>query len=127
MKRLILVVSMAAFSIVGIAQESEQPREYDPHKLVKLQAENTCMVLASVSLHPSDYAALAIHIEPKTKGIIFPDREGYHVATVYPYRADGVSFACIFRDYRNNGLIQLVEFGEYGKDVEKFTTVKPLF
>lgn len=129
MKRLVLIVSIGAFSVVGTAQESEQAREYDAHKLVKLQAENTCMVLASVSLHPSDYSALVVHTEPKTKGIIFPDRDGYYVATFYPYRADGVAYYCIFRDWRNNGLIQLVEFGEANTKTgeETNTIVKPLF
>jgi hypothetical protein len=73
--------------------------------ILNRKAENSCLLLANVTLHTSDFRALAIHIEPETKGLEIPERDGYFIVTVYKYRADGVAFACVFRDCRTDGLI----------------------
>jgi len=127
MKRLLLTLALATLPAIGFGQD--EATEYKAHKLVKQKAENACLVLANISLHPSDYRALAIHTEPRTKGVVIPSAEGYHIATFYKYRADGIAFYCIFRDWRDGGLIQLVEFGHMNTESgeETITRVTSLF
>jgi hypothetical protein len=124
MRKLLLAAALL-LPLIGHAQDQS---EYQVQKLVKLKAENACLLLANVTLHTKDFRALAIHIEPETKGLEVPDRDGYFIVTAYKYRLDGVAFACVFRDFRTDGLIQLTEFGHVvdgGEDV--MTIVKPLF
>ena len=124
MRKLLLAAALL-LPLIGHAQDQG---DYQVQKLVKLKAENSCLLLANVTLHTKDFRALAIHIEPETKGLTFPERDGYFIATAYKYRTDGGVFGCIFRDFRTDGLIQLTEFGHVvdgGEDV--MTIVKPLF
>ena len=124
MRKLLLAAALL-LPLIGHAQDQG---DYQVQKLVKLKAENSCLLLANVTLHTKDFRALAIHIEPETKGLTFPERDGYFIATAYKYRTDGGVFGCIFRDFRTDGLIQLTEFGhavDGGEDV--VTIVKPLF
>jgi len=123
MRKLLLAAALF-LPLIGHAQDEG---EYQVQKLVKLKAENACLLLANVTLHTKDYRALAIHIEPETKGLTFPERDGYFIATVYKYRTDGGIFFCVFRDFRTNGLIQLAEFGHADSDQDKTNIVKPLY
>lgn len=82
MKKTILAV---ALSLPLFAFGQDEAKEYGAHKLIKQKAENSCTVLANITLHSTDYRAIAIHAEPKTKGVIIPYRKGYHIFTVYPY------------------------------------------
>jgi len=110
MKRLLL----AAALLLPLTGNAEVKGQYNIDKFTKMQAENICMTLASVTLHSNEYQGLVLHIEPKTAGIILPGREGYFVVTVYEYKKDGGAFGCVFRDFRTNGLIQLASFGHAG-------------
>jgi hypothetical protein len=114
---------LAAALLLPLTGNAEVKDQYNIDKFTKIKAENVCTTLASVTLHPSAYHALVLHIEPETAGLLLPDREGYFVATVYKYRTDGVTFFCIFRDFRTKGLIQLVEFGNIGGDTGDVTTI----
>ena len=119
---------LAAAFLLPIIGHAQDERECQVQKLVKLKAENSCLLLANVTLPANDYRALAIHTEPENFGVISPKRDGYFIFTAYKYRLDGVAFACVFRDFRTDGLIQLTEFGHVvdgGEDLA--TIVKPLF
>jgi len=105
---------LAAALLLPLTGNAEIKDQYNIDKFTKIQAENICLALASVTLHPSDYQALVLHIEPKTAGVLTPEREGYFVVTGYKYRKDGGVFMCVFRDFRTNGLIQLASFGHSG-------------
>ena len=109
-----LKLILAAALLFTLTANAEVKDQYNIEKFTKIQSENACLLLARVSLSARDFRALAIHIEPETKGVIFPEREGYFVATIYRYRKDGGSFMCVFRDFRTNGLIQLASFGHLG-------------
>jgi hypothetical protein len=124
MRKLLLAAALL-LPLIGHAQDQG---DYQVQKLVKLKAENSCLLLANVTLHTKDFRALAIHIEPETKGLTFPERDGYFIATAYKYRTDGGVFGCIFRDFRTNGLIQLISFGHVGGyEGDLSNTVKLLY
>ena len=105
---------LAAALLLPLTGNAEVKDQYNIDKFTKIQAENICLTLASVTLRTSAYQALVLHIEPETAGVLIPEREGYFVATAYKYRTDGGVFGCIFRDFRTNGLIQLISFGHSG-------------
>jgi len=110
MRKLILATAL----LLPLTGHAESKDQYNIDKFTKLKAENICRSLASVTLRTKEYHAMVINIEPITVGVLTPEREGYFVSTVYKYRKDGGVFGCIFRDFRTNGLIQLISFGHAG-------------
>jgi hypothetical protein len=119
---------LAAALLLPLTGNAEVKDQYNIDKFTKIKAENVCTTLASVTLHPSAYHALVLHIEPETAGFLLPEREGYFVATAYKYRNDGGTFGCVFRDFRKNSLIQLLSFGHIGgNEGELGNDIKPLY
>lgn len=127
MKSLPVMALALALPTLAAAQSSDQPGMYQPQKLVKEKAENFCSLLANINLRPADFRSISLHTEPKTFGVAESEREGFHIMVAYPYRADGITWACVFRDYRNNSLLQLVEFGHVGGGVDDMRQIKPLW
>lgn len=112
--RMALFILGAWFAAAAFAADPK-PEEYNAQKWAKESAESMCTLLAGVTLHPSDYKALVVHTESEVRAFVHDD--GYMIAVYYPYRVDGVAFACVFRDYRD-GTLQLQEFGAIKKGSE---------
>jgi hypothetical protein len=129
MKRLFFTLAMCVLPVISFAQESEDVRQYDIDKWVKSKAENSCLALANVVLPPDAYEAIILRTEAKTFAVVTHDYEGYTILVAYPYRQDGGTFHCSFRDYRRNKTIQLFQFGYMNKSTgeDTFTEVKPLW
>lgn len=127
MKLLPVITLALTLPTLAVAQSPDQEGMYQPQKLVKDKAENFCELLANINLHPEDFRSITLHTEPKTYGIAESDRDGYHILVTYPYRTDGVNWACVFRDYRQGALLQLVEFGLIGGEQEEMRIIEPLW
>ncbi|MCE0757929.1 hypothetical protein LWH94_01800 [Marinobacter sp. G11] len=127
MKLLPVIALALTLPTLAAAQSPDQEGMYQPQKLVKDKAENFCELLANINLRPQDFQSITLHTEPKTYGIAESDRDGYHILVTYPYRTDGVNWACVFRDYRQGALLQLVEFGLIGGEQEEMRIIEPLW
>lgn len=123
MKRL-LKLSFAVFLGLSQISSAEEAYSYEPGKMIESKADLHCQSLASMSLSMQDVLAISVHTKPK---IIGSGHNGKKIVAVsYPYRRDGISFACVFYDY-TNGQLQLIEFGHVGRGEEVVTKVNPLY
>lgn len=127
MKRLVLTAAVLIFPALAIGQQGDEVREYNAQKITKQRAETACEILAGINLHPKDHRAITLHTEAETLTIAAPEREGYQIVVTYPYRTDGVRWVCVFRDYRDNALIQLMEYGQYGGGTDDIRIIEPFW
>jgi len=103
---------------------AEEQYRYEPGKLVEKKADLYCQSLASISLGIQEMVSISVHTKPKFIGTAHNGKKV--IAVSYPYRSDGIKFACVFYDY-TNGQLQLLEFGHAGPKVDDITKVKLLY
>ena len=115
--RVILILMLALIS------SPSNSKDYEVSKITESQAELNCRILAGIQLHHQDFSNLAIYSKPKITGVAIAGKK--HVAVVYPYRNDGVSYICLFKNF-TLGRLQLIEFGHASSDGPAKTTVTNL-
>ena len=121
------IAKTLALTVMMFSPQSSIAKEqyrYEPGKLVEQKAELYCQSLANMSLGMQETVSISVHTKPKFVGTSHNGKKV--IAVSYPYRRDGITFACIFYDY-TNGLLQLLEFGHAGKNVDDITKVKLLY
>lgn len=107
---------LLALLLTPILAWAETPKGYPADKMVKKKAVMQCQNLASVTLNQREYRAIATEIEATVVAKRSDDPNGFFIIVAYPYRKDGVYYACTFKDFRSDGLIQLREFGTYNSE-----------
>lgn len=110
--------------IVFSSAHAQEPFRYEPGKMIEKRADLACQSLAQISLGREENASITLHTKPQTIGTSHDGKKV--IAVSYPYRSDGVRFACVFYDY-TDGQLQLIEFGHVGKNGEKITKVNLLY
>lgn len=111
--------------LINIQQvQAEEPFRYEPGKLVELRAKQYCQTLAGMSLGRQAIVSISVHTKPTIVGTSHKGKKA--IAVYYPYRTDGVMFACVFYDY-TDGQLQLIEFGHVGKETDDVTKINLLY